>query len=69
MSEEIKENIKAYYIGSDIDKVLDYIQQKENIIKESIKLTSKVNEMESARDLYDLVVDIKNKLKDSDKNE
>ena len=34
MSEEIKENIKAYYIGSDIDKVLDYIQQKENIIKE-----------------------------------
>lgn len=35
MSEEIKENIKAYYIGSDIDKVLDYIQQKENIIKEA----------------------------------
>ena len=34
MSEEIKEKIKAYYIGSDIDKVLDYIQQKENIIKE-----------------------------------
>ena len=34
MSEEIKEKIKAYYIGSDIDKVLDYIQQKETIIKE-----------------------------------
>lgn len=34
MSEEIKENIKAYYIGSDIDKVLDYIQQKENTINE-----------------------------------
>lgn len=34
MSEEIKENIKAYYIGSDIDKVLDYIQQKENKEKE-----------------------------------
>ncbi len=34
MSEEMKENIKAYYIGSDIDKVLDYIQHKENIIKE-----------------------------------
>ena len=32
--EEIIEKIKAYYIGSDIDKVLDYIQQKENIIKE-----------------------------------
>lgn len=34
MSEEIKEKIKAYYIANDIDKVLDYIQQKEKIIKE-----------------------------------
>ena len=41
MNEEIKEKIKAYYLGEDIGEVLDFItnlqvqlQQKENIIKE-----------------------------------
>ena len=43
------------------------IERLHIIIEESIKLTNKVNDMESARDLYDLIVDIKNKLKDSDK--
>lgn len=53
MSEEIKENIKAYYIGSDIDKVLDYIQQKENIIKEVRKKTKENQEyLESAKEMY-----------------
>lgn len=43
MNNEIKEKIKAYYIGNDIDKVLDYItdlqQENErlnNIIKNGI---------------------------------
>ncbi len=43
------------------------IERLSNVIKESIKLTDKVDDMESARDLYDLIVDIKNKLYESDK--
>lgn len=30
---EIKEKIKAYYIGDDIDKLLDYITNLQNLLK------------------------------------
>lgn len=33
MSEEIKEKIKAYYIGKDIDEILDYIINLQEKIK------------------------------------
>ena len=59
----IDENILA------INYMIYEIERLNNIIKESIKLTSKVNKMESARDLYDLVVDIENKLKEVKKSE
>lgn len=63
MSQEIKENIKAYYIGSDIDNVLDYIQQKENIIKEvknKIENTT-INCDGVAEDLIDDILEILDK--------
>lgn len=43
------------------------IERLQNVIKQSVKLTDKVDDMESARDLYDLIMDIKNKLYESDK--
>ncbi len=52
-----------------VEEAFEEIERLHIIIEESIKLTNKVNKMESARDLYDLVVDIENKLKDSEKNE
>lgn len=64
-----------FFIGdySNIE-IATYIRQQKgeierllNVIKQSIKLTDKVDDMESARDLYDLVIDIKNKLYESDK--
>lgn len=76
---DLKEHLDTYsqtyddYIMSygEVDMIYHYIEEKDKeierlhiIIEESIKLTNKVNEMESARDLYDLVVDIKNKLKE-----
>lgn len=50
MNDEIKEKIKAYYIGDDIEKVLDYITnlQKENEAKEKVikKQDYVINELE-----------------------
>lgn len=51
---------KCELLEKEIEKLL-------NIIEESIKLANKVDDMESARDLYDLIMDIKNKLYESDK--
>ena len=70
--------LNALYVGDKncLEELITAYDEKDKeierlhiIIEESIKLTSKVNKMESARDLYDLVVDIKNKLKEVKKSE
>ena len=70
--------LNALYVGEKncLEELITAYDEKDKeierlhiIIEESIKLTSKVNKMESARDLYDLVVDIKNKLKEVKKSE
>ena len=70
--------LNALYVGEKncLEELITAYDEKDKeierlhiIIEESIKLTSKVNKMEAARDLYDLVVDIKNKLKEVKKSE
>lgn len=54
----------------EFESIIHYLKEykvSQAIIKDIIRLTDKVDDMESARDLYDLVMDIKNRLQDSDK--
>ena len=55
MSEEIKEKIKAYYIANDIDKILDYIKDLQQKVKqlenenEYLKMSNPEQNMEHFR--------------------
>lgn len=54
----------------EFESIIHYLKEykvSQAIIKDVIRLTDKADDMESARDLYDLVMDIKNRLHDSDK--
>lgn len=43
MTDEIKEKIKAYYVGDDIDKVLDYITNLQQLYENGLKVNQNEN--------------------------
>lgn len=74
MKDEIKEKIKAYYIGNDIDKLLDYIinlqKNYERIYNENCKLREKhnitdISLLDENNRLQEKIKNILNKLKES----